>query len=98
MQEMQSPSGETLRELFSGYRTKGELTAAMEARRAELEAQGYKFVNNAKVGRNDPCPCGSKQKFKRCCIGIVKRAGGGTFVKLPVAKSVKPIFDPNDPR
>ncbi len=20
-----------------------------------------------KVGRNDPCPCGSGQKFKRCC-------------------------------
>ncbi len=23
----------------------------------------------AKVGRNDPCPCGSGQKYKRCCIG-----------------------------
>lgn len=22
---------------------------------------------NLKVGRNDPCPCGSGQKFKRCC-------------------------------
>ncbi len=21
------------------------------------------------VGRNDPCPCGSGQKFKRCCLG-----------------------------
>ena len=21
----------------------------------------------AKVGRNDPCPCGSGKKFKRCC-------------------------------
>ncbi|MGH6777570.1 MAG: SEC-C metal-binding domain-containing protein, partial [Bradyrhizobium sp.] len=20
-----------------------------------------------KVGRNDPCPCGSGQKYKRCC-------------------------------
>ena len=20
-----------------------------------------------KVGRNDPCPCGSKKKFKSCC-------------------------------
>jgi len=19
------------------------------------------------IGRNDPCPCGSKEKFKRCC-------------------------------
>jgi hypothetical protein len=22
----------------------------------------------ARVGRNDPCPCGSGKKFKRCCI------------------------------
>ena len=22
----------------------------------------------AKVGRNDPCPCGSSKKFKACCI------------------------------
>lgn len=21
-----------------------------------------------KIGRNDPCPCGSGKKFKRCCI------------------------------
>jgi SEC-C motif len=21
----------------------------------------------AKIGRNDPCPCGSGQKYKRCC-------------------------------
>lgn len=21
-----------------------------------------------KVGRNDPCPCGSGQKYKRCCM------------------------------
>jgi hypothetical protein len=21
----------------------------------------------ARTGRNDPCPCGSGQKFKRCC-------------------------------
>jgi len=22
-----------------------------------------------KVGRNEPCPCGSGRKFKRCCAG-----------------------------
>nr|WP_281411560.1 SEC-C metal-binding domain-containing protein [Enterovirga sp. DB1703] len=21
------------------------------------------------VGRNDPCPCGSGRKFKKCCLG-----------------------------
>ncbi|MBO6069947.1 MAG: SEC-C domain-containing protein, partial [Succinivibrionaceae bacterium] len=23
--------------------------------------------NGQKVGRNDPCPCGSGKKFKNCC-------------------------------
>ncbi len=23
----------------------------------------------ARIGRNDPCPCGSGNKFKKCCIG-----------------------------
>ena len=22
-----------------------------------------------KIGRNDPCPCGSGRKYKRCCMG-----------------------------
>ncbi len=22
-----------------------------------------------RVGRNDPCPCGSDRKFKKCCMG-----------------------------
>jgi uncharacterized protein YecA (UPF0149 family) len=26
-----------------------------------------------KVGRNDPCPCGSGKKYKKCCLG--KEAG-----------------------
>src|ERR1019366_4653371 len=24
---------------------------------------------NVKIGRNDPCPCGSGKKYKRCCGG-----------------------------
>ncbi|MBM3333698.1 SEC-C domain-containing protein [Candidatus Sumerlaeota bacterium] len=27
-----------------------------------------------KVGRNDPCPCGSGKKFKKCCGAAVARA------------------------
>jgi SWIM/SEC-C metal-binding protein len=26
-----------------------------------------------KVGRNEPCPCGSGKKFKRCCHGQAPR-------------------------
>ena len=26
-----------------------------------------------RVGRNDPCPCGSGRKFKQCCAGKTER-------------------------
>ena len=26
------------------------------------------FHVSAKIGRNDPCPCGSGKKYKRCCL------------------------------
>jgi preprotein translocase subunit SecA len=29
--------------------------------------QSKTFVGNKKVGRNDPCPCGSGKKYKKCC-------------------------------
>ena len=29
-----------------------------------------------KVGRNDPCPCGSGKKYKKCCGGPRQSAGG----------------------
>jgi uncharacterized protein YecA (UPF0149 family) len=29
-----------------------------------------KQMRRGKVGRNDPCPCGSKKKFKRCCLTV----------------------------
>jgi len=29
---------------------------------------------SANVGRNEPCPCGSRLKFKRCCLGKPKLA------------------------
>jgi len=33
--------------------------------------QNIPIVKPPKVGRNDPCPCGSGQKYKRCCLGNV---------------------------
>ncbi len=27
-----------------------------------------------KTGRNDPCPCGSGKKFKKCCLGKTPRS------------------------
>ncbi len=31
-----------------------------------------------KIGRNDPCPCGSGRKYKRCCAGQSGNEKGGS--------------------
>lgn len=33
-----------------------------------------------KIGRNDPCPCGSNKKYKNCCLGKA--------AKIPVAQKL----------
>lgn len=39
---------------------------------APAGAPARPIVNRAeKVGRNDPCPCGSGKKFKQCCSKLV---------------------------
>ena len=34
-----------------------------------LLAPLHQAARDPKVGRNDPCPCGSGKKFKKCCLG-----------------------------
>jgi hypothetical protein len=34
--------------------------------RADRESTTHRR-SEPKIGRNDPCPCGSGQKFKKCC-------------------------------
>lgn len=39
-------------------------------RRKELfkaEHSSHTIVKGKKIGRNDPCPCGSGKKYKKCC-------------------------------
>lgn len=34
----------------------------------KMEKQNFENKKPKKIGRNDPCPCGSGKKYKRCCI------------------------------
>ncbi|QSQ07850.1 Protein translocase subunit SecA [Koleobacter methoxysyntrophicus] len=36
-------------------------------RRKEIKKLNESYSKGFKVGRNDPCPCGSGKKFKKCC-------------------------------
>jgi methionyl aminopeptidase len=35
----------------------------------EVKTKVFLKNNRIKVGRNDPCPCGSGLKYKKCCLG-----------------------------
>jgi hypothetical protein len=52
---------------WSGFSEKDK----RERRREEIAAAMVRTVTNPNrdVGRNDPCPCGSGKKFKKCCGG-----------------------------
>jgi len=59
-----SPSGSNIREDIrtSCYQGLQQAQAAVSA-----------YGANVQVGRNDPCPCGSGQKFENCCLGSTGR-------------------------
>ncbi|MDD7417105.1 MAG: SEC-C metal-binding domain-containing protein, partial [Spirochaetales bacterium] len=42
--------------------------AASSAMASKRQAENIQVVRTSpKVGRNDPCPCGSGKKYKNCC-------------------------------
>ena len=46
----------------------------------------------AKIGRNDPCPCGSGQKYKRCCLPRDEAAAAAR------ARFARPVDESDLPR
>src|SRR6202051_3513370 len=63
------PFGDTIEEL-STWGARGEGENAGDGGEGVLgSAGGGPAVNPYRdVGRNDPCPCGSGKKFKKCCL------------------------------
>ena len=50
--------------------TKEEIAMLKEIRRKQNIARMRALANEpkqSKIGRNDPCPCGSGKKYKNCC-------------------------------
>jgi len=44
-----------------------EYKPSAAVRPGEQPAQQKTVVRDTKIGRNDPCPCGSGKKYKKCC-------------------------------
>lgn len=60
-----STSVDDLEEAFQ-RRKRRELEQARMAGAGEREPVQRVVRSGAKVGRNDPCPCGSGKKYKKC--------------------------------
>ena len=62
----------TVRSLVFGYEAVAQVLGPAAAE--EMRKKGKRVVAlrkpakaGIKIGRNDPCPCGSGKKFKKCC-------------------------------
>ena len=65
--------GDTVRRIFSArVQTEGEVKRQRVADGIVASTSGDGTVKKQprkvqKIGRNDPCPCGSGKKYKQCC-------------------------------
>ena len=63
---------ETMRRVFPDAVTQyAHLGRSIATALAERDAEAPEPARTARVGRNAPCPCGSGEKYKRCCGATV---------------------------
>ena len=63
---------------------------------------------NEKTGRNDPCPCGSGKKFKKCCgkekklasrdASVISSQGAGSLLDRIKASGSQAAGKTNSPK
>jgi len=57
---------DSVKEEVVGFVFHAQLQQPTEPQTLEAEANGHAAPSNENVSRNDPCPCGSGKKYKRC--------------------------------
>ena len=81
------PRGEHMLQGVADYLTRRVREVLPERPPEEFEG-GYTIRREtAKVGRNEPCPCGSGKKFKKCCG---RPGGAGNAAEIRPIKRVSP--------
>lgn len=45
----------------------------------------------SKIGRNEPCPCGSGKKYKKCCLSLQQEARAGVARPATLTRSVSAL-------
>ncbi len=70
MTEEQAKLAGRLRQEFFAAESRELLDRKMDRRLRQLHKE--RLVRRVKIGRNDPCPCNSGRKFKKCCISKMR--------------------------
>jgi hypothetical protein len=85
--EIRKDVPELVKEFYTFLSSSGKIPGAQEwIRQVALYEDEYckKFRDDGSMrgtthvkkytdtGRNDPCPCGSGKKFKKCCMGLIE--------------------------
>lgn len=60
------------------------------------ETTGSSTVGTERVGRNDPCPCGSGKKYKKCCISLEPQEPV-TADPRRIPHELRPLAESHDP-
>ncbi|MFQ5700146.1 MAG: SEC-C metal-binding domain-containing protein [Myxococcota bacterium] len=50
----------------------------------------------AKIGRNEPCPCGSGKKYKRCCLPVHQAEQAAARTAPQPETRPRPPWEPNE--
>ena len=79
--------GDTIEELSGWYCFTERYSEDQERWRRQAEAnraRSQRLENPFKgIGRNDPCPCGSRKKFKKCCLATLRVGSISPEIVLP---------------
>jgi SEC-C motif len=66
----------------------------IDSRRPVKRVTSARGKRTGKIGRNDPCPCGSGLKFKKCCLTKMMEKPNGTHQPPPgVLEKARRIFE-----
>jgi len=57
---------------FSASVDSGDFIEEKPIKQEKIEPRVEPVTPRNKTGRNDFCPCGSKKKYKKCCLKIVE--------------------------
>ncbi len=72
LQQLKAQKGHLLsfRDKSHLHQDEGSSTKSLGKKSVELGEAMPKPISDIKpkVGRNDPCPCGSGKKYKKCCL------------------------------